>query len=202
MAATLYSDILKEAERTGFRYGDFELRDWMRDKASQVTSARSDRLVGTKRAQKRAVSKPEIGKMYFYNYDPKHKLTLPYYDTFPLIFCIEHYDDGFLGINLHYLPPMYRARLMDFLYETISNEKYDDTTKLNINYRILNNASRLSYFRPCIKRYLSGHLRSSLIEIDPKEWDYVLMLPLARFKKRQQRNVWNESVNQINRKRR
>jgi hypothetical protein len=47
---------------------------------------------------------------------PSSRRQLPYWDRLPLIFPIEIYPDGFLGINLHYLPPMYRAKLMDALY--------------------------------------------------------------------------------------
>jgi len=199
MVATLYSDILREAARTNFRYGDVELRDWFRDKALQLSSQNVSgaRIINSSRARANHVSKPTLGRMLFYNYDPKWKDVLPYYDTFPLIFPIEHYDDGWLGINVHYLPPVYRARLMDALYDTLNNKRYDEKTKLKINYQILKAASKFRYFKPCIKRYLKSHVRSQLLEIDVKEWDYVLMLPLARFKKAHQRTVWDESVQSI-----
>ena len=49
--------------------------------------------------------------MFFY--DPKFKKTLPYYDTFPLVLPLETYNDGFLGINMHYLPIPLRVNLLD-----------------------------------------------------------------------------------------
>ncbi len=199
MVATLYSDILKKASRTGLKYGDERLRDWFRDKALEaVGSINTSRLVNKESAKSQAVSTPTLGKMLMYRYDPKHKLTLPYYDKFPLIFPIERYSDGWLGINLHYLPPFYRARLMDALYDTLTNQRYDETTKMKITYKILKNASKFRYFEPCIKRYLTSHVRSQMIEVDIKEWDYVMMLPLARFEKANQRKVWDESVKMIN----
>src|ERR1700686_4103897 len=94
------------------------------------------------------------GRMYMFFYDPKHKKTLPYYDSVPLIFPIEKYKDGFLGINLHYLHPTLRAKLMDALMTYANNTKFDDSTKLNISYKILKGASRTKYFKPCVKRYL------------------------------------------------
>ena len=132
-----------------------------------------------------------------YWYDPKLKLTLPYYDKFPLIFPIEMYDDGFLGINLHYLPPMFRARLMDALYSTLNNNKLNEKSKLLISYKILKGASRYKYFKPCIKRYLTTHLRSRFFLVEPPKWDVVLMLPLARFQKATKDRVWEESMNKI-----
>ena len=46
-------------------------------------------------------------------YDAKHKATLPYYDGFPLILMLGPAKGGFMGLNLHYLPPVVRARLLD-----------------------------------------------------------------------------------------
>ena len=56
-----------------------------------------------------------IGKMYFFSYNPKWKDKLPWYDTFPLVFPIERYPVGFLGLNFHYLAPKDRAILMDLI---------------------------------------------------------------------------------------
>ena len=58
-----------------------------------------------------------LGNMYFFFYNPKHKKTLPWYDTFPLVFPIKSFSDGFLGLNMHYLAPKDRAILMDQLKE-------------------------------------------------------------------------------------
>ena len=46
-------------------------------------------------------SVPFYGRLNMFTYNPKHKKTLPYYDTFPLVLPIEKYPDGFLGINFH-----------------------------------------------------------------------------------------------------
>jgi hypothetical protein len=143
------------------------------------------------------LSENSIGKMYTFVYDPKTKETLPYYDIYPLIFPIEYYSDGMLGINMHYLPPVLRAQLMDSLYETINNDKYNKTTKLQISYGILKSASRFNLFKPCIKRYLWGHVRSPFIYISPEEWDVALMLPTQKFKKASAETVWADSRNKI-----
>ena len=64
---------------------------------------------------------PTIGEMYMFSYDPKYKDVLPYYDMYPLVIPIEMYADGFLGLNLHYLPPLARARLLDSLKKVANN---------------------------------------------------------------------------------
>jgi hypothetical protein len=125
---------------------------------------------------------PEIGNMYLYMYDPKHKATLPVYDVFPLVFPIEEYSDGFLGINMHYLPPVARARLLDALMVLANNDKLDKTTKLEISYNTLANASNMfKGYNNCVKRYLFSQMRSSFHLIYPTDWPKVTMLPLQRF---------------------
>jgi hypothetical protein len=122
-----------------------------------------------------------IGKMYFYFYDPKTKDTMPYYDRFPLVIPIERYNDGFLGLNLHYIHPKYRIILLDKLSDTMSNDTYDEKTKLKINYRYLAAASRIFEANPCIKRYLFTQIESRFLEITADEWDIAAMLPVESF---------------------
>ena len=147
---------------------------------------------------KPAIMESDIGAMFMFFYDPKHKAKLPYYDTFPLIFPIELKNDGFLGINLHYLPPMLRAKLMDALYQTITDTKYNDKTRLQISYDTLSSASKYRYFKPCLKRYLWGHVKSNYLNIPPSMWDAALMLPIAQFQKARPETVWNFSKEIIN----
>jgi len=121
-----------------------------------------------------------IGRMYFYHYDPKLKDVLPVWDKFPLVIPIEMYDDGFLGLNLHYLDPYNRLALLNKLYEFANNDKYDDTTRLNLSYSLLSSSRRYKMIEPCIKRYLLSHIRSSLIYIEPDNWETAIFLPTEK----------------------
>ena len=170
-----------------------DARTWMRDAAQQITNVNKQRMMNDKENIRDQIKKDDIGSMFMFFYDPKLKKTLPYYDTFPLIFPIDFRADGFLGINLHYLPPMLRAKLMDAIYQTINNTKYDTTTKLNISYSILSSASKYRYFKPCMKHYLWDHVRSKYLNIEPKNWDACLMLPTERFQKATKQTVWKDS---------
>lgn len=179
-----------------------EARDWYREQGrkekrrtySQLKSEFRDSINGRKRFTQDYV----IGNMYFFGYDPKHKKTLPYYDILPLVFPIGEAKGGFLGINFHYLPLPERAQLMDALYGLRNNSRYDETTKLRISYNILKSATKFKNFRPCIKHYLTDHIRSmSLIKVEPSEWDTALFLPVGSFKKSSARKVWQESRKMI-----
>lgn len=148
-------------------------------------------------AKSQAVDRVDIGKMYFFVYDPKMKKELPYYDRFPLIFPFKELSDGFMGINLHYLPPRLRAKLMDALYGLVNNKKYDETTRLNLSYRILNGAARYRFFKPTVKRYLLEKVRSRFIEVNAEQWDMALFLPVEQFSKASKSKVWSDSRNGI-----
>ena len=125
---------------------------------------------------------PSIGNMYMFVYDPKYKATLPFYDQYPLIFPLSFDKGGFLAINLHYLPPPSRAALMNALMKFANNDKYNETTRLNISYNILKEySSRLGGVENCVKRYLFGHVRSSFHQVDPSDWHKVVVLPLQRW---------------------
>ena len=165
-------------------------REWFRDQARNTKTKDTEVM---KSGAERLRNRPRIGDMYFFYYDPKHKATLPYYDRFPMIFPIEKYKDGFLGINLHYLPYKERAMLMDALYSIASDNRYDETTQLNISYNILKAAAKFKHFRPCVKRYLSKHLRSRMLRVYASEWDIALFLPVHDFQKANARKVWADS---------
>ena len=90
--------------------------------------------------------------MFFY--DPKTKDTLPYYDTFPLVVVVGPAEKGFYGLNLHYLPPILRAKMLDALMD-IATSKKSPNAKFEITYEDSKSHSKLRYFKPCFKHYLS-----------------------------------------------
>jgi len=143
--------------------------------------------------QESTVSSSVLGKMYFYSYNPKWKDKLPWYDTFPLVFPIERYPDGFLGLNFHYLAPKHRAILMDQLKAFANNNKYDETTKLKLSYNMLKGFTKYKRARPTVHRYLNSKINSKFVLINADEWEVALFLPVERFKKANKKKVWAHS---------
>ena len=160
------------------KYNSKELQDWWIGKARSATGYRNNIVGNVQRASDVTI----IGKMYFFFYSPKFKDTLPVYDRFPLVFPIESYADGFLGLNLHYLSGNERLALLNGLKEFANNNKYDKTTRLRLSYDLLSSTRRLATeMRPCIKRYLFSQVRSKFIEITADEWDRAIELPVEIF---------------------
>jgi hypothetical protein len=188
-----FEKILMQGLNKGYHPATKDSRKWFRDQAQNVGKLNvGQAMLNT---EKKSVIKP--GNMYLFMYDPKHKATLPYYDRFPLIFPIEFYKDGFLGINFHYLPPLLRAQLMDKLYDLTTDKRMDEKTKMLATYQVLKGASRFKYFKPTIHRYLAGHVRSKFILIPANQWEIALMLPFQRFQKAGASRVWGDSLRGI-----
>lgn len=138
-----------------------------------------------------------IGGMYFFVYDPKLKNELPYYDRFPLVIPLKREADGFLGLNIHYLPIRYRVAFMRKLMPLAIFDDEDEIKRIRITYPLLDASSRLKEFRPCIKKYLYPHIKSRILKVDGKEWDIAMYLPVQQFRKAPVSTVWRESVQQI-----
>lgn len=188
----VFDRLLREAVAAGkIPVYSEEARKWFMTKATKENKVGD--IVNKMAQSMRSRNVTMIGRCYIFKYDPKLKKELPYYDTLPIVFPISMKRDGFLGINLHYLPPMMRAKLMDALYATASNKKFDATTKAKISYRILKSASRYRFFKPCVKRYLNQHIKSRFIEVYSAEWSIGVFLPIAQFKKATERRVWKDS---------
>jgi len=194
--AQIFDEILLKGIRAGQAPGRTKkAREWYRAQAQKVGKGEATQAKMESQLTKSGRAKGRIvyGNMYAFAYDPKHKDTLPYYDKFPLVFPINKAKGGFLGINLHYLPPALRAKLMDALYSATNNKKYDDSTKLKISYDILNGAAKFKEFKPTIKHYLSTQLASRFLLIAPAEWDTALFLPTANFVGASKQKVWADS---------
>lgn len=172
----------------GIQAGD-QSRSWFRSQAQALRSVSANQLMAQKEGltQRNMLGMQNIGQLCMFFYDPTTKEKLPYYDRFPVIFPIEMNKKGkngaagFLGINLHYLSPTQRAKLMDALYKVNRITNMNEMQKLKISYRILKGTASLRLFKPCIKHYLYHAVKSRFMIVEPKEWDFIVALPVERF---------------------
>jgi hypothetical protein len=197
----LFQKLEIEAFRAGVSPRTKESRDWFRKKINNLRGTELRRINRNTLMKDPSLSLSEqqvIGSMYMFFYDPKHKKTLPYYDSFPLVIVLDRAEGGFLGLNLHYLPPVLRAKFLDSLMETTTNNKFDETTKFKITYERLKAASNLKYFKPCIKHYLTDHVRSRFAKVDSPEWEIATFLPTASWQKSTGAKVYSASRKKLN----
>ena len=145
------------------------------------------------------VTRFELGKMYMFMYEAKRKDKLKYYDYFPVTICLKRYATGFMGINLHYLAPRYRALLMDGLYEFY--REIQDESYFQIRYPSVKSISKLRWAKPCIKQYQYPYIDSRIVEVRPEHMDMVVMLPSQQFRSKgtitNANDIYRESIRKI-----
>lgn len=191
MAESIFSQLQADAFRSGVTPRTREATQWFRKKASALKSVRRYDLLKDDIVTK--TNKPMPGEMIMYFYDPKTKASLPYYDMFPLVILVDKAPGGWYGMNLHYLHPLVRARFLDRLMDTASDKRYDEDTRLKINYQMLKTAARYKQFAPTFKRYLSKQVESNMVKVNMTEWPIAAFLPTEDFAKASKSTVWKES---------
>jgi hypothetical protein len=187
--AYLLEKIKKSLLKQNISVRTAESRVWLLTKIKNLSLTKNEIMGENSRLKDNTI----VGKMYFYYYDPKTKDKLPYYDRFPLVLPVESYNDGFLGLNLHYINPKQRLILLDKLSEYKNNSKYDETTKLRLSYSLLKSSSKIYEKNACLKKYLFTHIKSKFLQINSDEWDIAVLLPLENFEKSTKNKVFLES---------
>lgn len=196
MSRKLLDTFLERTRKGDIRAYASDARNWFSDRIEDARGETKAEFYNGGRYT-RSFRGLRIGKMYAFVYDPKTKKKLPYYDRLPLVIPIEMYNDGFLGINLHYLDPRTRAILLDKLMVLANRTDLTVGTKLKVTYSILNSTTKYKEFRPTVKRYLQSHVRSSYIRFHAQEWYRAIFLPFERFSKASKRTVWADSKRKI-----
>ncbi len=139
------------------------------------------------------------GNLYMYGYDPKLKKELPYYDRFPLVFPFRKTTDGFIGLNMHYLPYNLRIMLLDRLLTFKTNNRMDETTRLKYSWATIDGVSKFDAAIPCVKQYLTGHVKTQFRKVDSNDWATAMLLPVERFVGASKQEVWTESRRKMRR---
>ena len=89
---------------------------------------------------------------------------------------------GFIGMNLHYLPPTLRAKLLDAILGNTGNVGLPR-----------------QYVEPTIHRYLNNHVRSQFALVEKPEWEIATFLPTAQWRKAPASTVYKESRRAVRR---
>jgi hypothetical protein len=132
------------------------------------------------------------GGLYLFHYDAKHKDTLPYWDSMPLVFPFRMVQDGFYGLNLHYLPYGARFKLMGALME-VTHQTSDPKMRMQISWSILNSGAKFPGVGACVKHYLKDHVQSRFLDIPQEQWLAAGMMPIEQFQGANKEAVWRQS---------
>ena len=195
--SNLFQNLELEAFRKGINPRTQESRDWFRRKVQNLRRINRTQLMQEDEINLVNRQNPLIGSMNMFFYDPKHKDTLPFYDRFPLAIIVGPAEKGFYGLNLHYLPPILRAKLLDALMDITNNKKYDETTQFQLSYKVLQGVTKFKYYKPCLKHYLTQHVKSRLARVAAPEWEIATFLPTADWAKTSSSQVYKQSRSMI-----
>jgi hypothetical protein len=190
--ASLFDTLQAQAFRAGITARTKKSQKWFRDKIEDMKAP--DRRALLKDDALEPTTRELRGSMYMYFYDPKHKKTLPYYDRFPLVLLIEQRKGGFLGLNLHYLRPDIRAKFLDELMKLSPGKITDKSRLMKARYDLISSTRKYKEFRPCLKMYLSNHVKSRMVRVPMSEWEIAIFLPTEQFKKSQKSKIWADSI--------
>lgn len=194
--SNLFHTLELEAFRKGITPRTEQSREWFMTRAKQLNNINRNMLMKEEPVQIR--NQTAIGNMYMFFYDAKHKDTLPYYDKFPLVIVIGPAKNGFLGLNLHYLPPVLRAKFLDALLDILNNKQYDESTRFTVSYNLLQRTAKMKYFKPCVKHYLKDHVKSRFSKVLAPEWEIATFLPTADWQGASASRVYKDSRRAIN----
>jgi hypothetical protein len=130
--------------------------------------------------------RPNFGAMNLFYYRPKGAAKLPYYDVFPLVIPIgRRLNDGFVGLNFHYLSVPQRWLLLERLsmFQVPSELDAFDTGEGAGDVMALfwSKIRRKRGVRPIVKRYLTKNIKSRFLKIELSEMLIALSIPMERF---------------------
>jgi hypothetical protein len=162
---------------------------WFRQKVRELGEIPPAQLV----REGKVTGRPSYGRMNFFFYDPKYKdntQVLPYYDRFPLVLPIEEYNNGFLGLNFHYLSIPMRLKLLSVVSEYTNNDALNESTRVRLTW---NRIKRNPLVKPTVKRYLADNVRGTFRRIDADEMMLAVLLPVQRFVRAKETQVYADS---------
>ena len=176
-----------------------EARAWLEEKVASIGGKRVNRAQLIRSEPLKATPRPLPGRMYMFYYNPENKEKLPYYDRFPLLILIDKNQNGFEGLNLHYLPIDLRQKLFYALLGKLNNQAFNHNTYMKVTYDYLKSARKMKAYKPCYKRYLTNNVKGLIVNVPANEWENAVHLPTAMFKKASQSKVHADSRKMIQR---
>jgi hypothetical protein len=186
--------VLTKFRKTNIRLDDDRATHWLARNLSKIKSQMRPYafIDSSKTITKRSEMTP--GRMVFYGYDPKTKDSLDFWDDFPIVVILHPKPKGFLGLNLHYIPPDMRAHFLNNLIDYVDDPNWDVYNNykalIKVTYPILKHTRKMYPFKNCIKRYLFNHIVSDIAFIPSVEWKSVPFFPLDQFQGATREDVW------------
>ena len=160
---------------------------WYRQKVQELLpKPQVRRMIREGYKVQKVTVRPNFGMMNLFYYRPKGAEKLPYYDVFPLVIPLgRRLNDGFVGINFHYLSVPQRWLLLERLsmFQVPSELDAFDTEEGGGDVMALfwSKIRRKRGVKPIVRRYLTKYIKSYFLKIELSEMLIALSIPMERF---------------------
>ena len=160
---------------------------WYRQKVQELLpKPQVRRMIREGQKTQKVTVRPNFGMMNLFYYRPKGAEKLPYYDVFPLVIPMgRRLNDGFVGINFHYLSVPQRWLLLERLsmFQVPSELDAFDTEEGAGDVMALfwSKIRRKRGVKPIVRRYLTKNIQSRFLKIELSEMLIALAIPMERF---------------------
>ena len=130
--------------------------------------------------------RPNFGTMNLFYYRPKTPQRLKYFDIFPLVIPMgRRLNNGFVGINFHYLSVPQRWALLERLQAFQTSSLLDafdpEEGAGEVVSLFWSQIKSIRGVRPIVRRYLTEQVNSAFLRIEISEMLIAASLPVERF---------------------
>ena len=136
--------------------------------------------------EQKVTVRPNFGTMNLFYYRPKTPQRLKYYDIFPLVIPMgRRLNNGFVGINFHYLSVPQRWALLERLQAFQTSSLLDGFDAVEGAGEVVSlfwsQIKKIRGVRPIVRRYLTEYMMSRFLRIEISEMLIAASLPVERF---------------------
>ena len=160
---------------------------WYRQKVQELLpKPQVRRMIREGYKTQKVTVRPNFGMMNLFYYRPKGAEKLPYYDIFPLVIPMgRRLNDGFVGINFHYLSVPQRWLLLERLSMFQMPSELDSFDSEEGAGEVMalfwSKIRRKRGVKPIVRRYLTKNIQSYFLKIELSEMLIALAIPMERF---------------------
>ena len=165
---------------------DLSIR-WYRQKVQELLpKPQVRRMIREGQKTQKETVRPNFGMMNLFYYRPQGAEKLPYYDIFPLVIPMgRRLNDGFVGINFHYLSVPQRwlllERLSMFQMPSALDAFDSEEGAGDVMALFWSKIRRKRGVKPIVRRYLTKNIKSRFLKIELSEMLIALAIPMERF---------------------
>jgi hypothetical protein len=155
---------------------------WFRKSMRDITKSKSANPTNYEpllKEKHRNLIKRLRGQVLVFKYKPSSKTK--FYDRYPLVIVLEITGSHIIGLNLHYVPPNDRIKLVLLMNSLLFNQKETNLQKTRVKiFSLLNKKIFAKYTGTAINRYNIKNIVGKPKLTTPEEWSYLAFLPVFK----------------------